>query len=101
LVLFALFPAAAANAWQRFLVPWKKAPRYTFTMLERLPEKIVVAHGEPFTVALQLTDQTVWHPKDGVARLGVQTPVVAPLREVRYEFELPPQIDAGWLNIKI
>jgi hypothetical protein len=101
LVLFALFPAAAANAWQRFLVPWKNAPRYTFTMLERLPEKIVVAHGEPFTVALQLTDQTVWHPKDGVARLGVQTPVVAPLRDGRYEFELPPQIDAGWLNIKI
>jgi hypothetical protein len=101
LALFALFPAAAANAWQRFLVPWKNAPRYTFTMLDRLPEKIVVAHGEPFTVALKLTDQSVWHPKDGFARLGEQTPVVAPMRDGRYEFELPPQIDPGWLNIKI
>ena len=101
IALFALFPAAAANAWQRFLVPWKNAPRYTFTMLDHLPEKIVVAHGEPFTVALKLADQSVWHPKDGVARLEAQTPVVAPMRDGRYEFELPPQIDPGWLDIKI
>ena len=52
LSLFALFPAAAANAWQRFLVPWKNAPRYTFTMLEPLSKTIVVPHGEPFSVAL-------------------------------------------------
>ncbi len=52
IVLFGLFPAAAANAWQRFLSPWNSAPRYTFTMLENLPAKIVVPHGEPFTVPL-------------------------------------------------
>jgi hypothetical protein len=99
--LFTLFPAAAANAWQRFLAPWKEAPRYTFTMLERLPNTIIVAHGEPFTVALQLTSKTKWHPKQGVAQLGAQHPVVAQLLGDRYEFELPPQIDPGWLDIKI
>jgi hypothetical protein len=101
ILLFALFPAAAANAWQRFLVPWKDAPRYTFTMLEQLPKTIVVAHGEPFTVALQLTEKTKWRPQQGVAQLGVQHPVTAQLHDGRYEFALPPQIDPGSLDIKI
>ncbi len=30
-VLLAMFPAAAVNAWQRFLAPWGGTPRYTFT----------------------------------------------------------------------
>jgi hypothetical protein len=99
--LLAVFPAAAANAWQRFLLPWKNAPRYTFTMLDRVPEKLVVAHGEPFAVILPLSEKTAWRPKEGVARLGEQTPVVAGLRDGRYNFELPPQIAPGSLDIRI
>ena len=101
LAVLAVFPAAAANAWQRFLLPWKNAPRYTFTMLEPVPAKIVVPHGEPFSVTLDLTKNTVWHPTQGTAQLAAQHPVVASLRDNRYEFELPPQIDPGWLEIKI
>ena len=59
--LLALFPAAAVNAWQRFLAPWGSTPRYTFTGLEKLPDRIVVAHGEPFSLALEA------HGEDGVA----------------------------------
>ena len=99
--LFALFPAAAANAWQRFLLPWKNAPRYTFTMLEPLPGTIVVPHGEPFSIALNLKNNTAWRPRQAVARVGAQHPVIAPLRDSRYDFELPPRIDAGWLDITV
>ena len=56
-VLLGLFPAAAANAWQRFLLPWKNAPRYTFTMLEPLAKTIVVPHGEAFTIPLDAHEQ--------------------------------------------
>jgi hypothetical protein len=101
LAVLAVFPAAAANAWQRFLLPWKNAPRYTFTMLEPVPAKIVVPHGEPFSVTLDLTKNSVWHPAQGTAQLAAQHPVVASLRDNRYEFELPPQIDPGWLEVKI
>ena len=101
LVLLAIFPAAAANAWQRFLLPWNNAPRYTFTMLEPLASKLVVPHGEPFSVDLALTNNTVWRPAEGVAQLAAQHPVVARLRDGQYQFELPPQIDPGWLEIKI
>ncbi len=99
--LFALFPAAAANAWHRFLAPWTNAPRYTFTALEALPGRIVVAHGEPFSIDLRLKGGTAWRPAQGVAQLGAQHPVIARLKGDRYSFELPSQIDAGWLQIKV
>ena len=100
-VLLAMFPAAAVNAWQRFLAPWGGTPRYTFTALEKLPDRLVVAHGEPFNVDMKLKDSTEWRPDQGVAQLGAQQPVAAKLVEDRYGFELPPQIDAGQLHVKI
>ena len=99
--LLALFPAAAVNAWQRFLAPWGSTPRYTFTALEKLPDRLVVAHGEPFSLGLKLTDKTEWRPKQGVAQFGAQQPVTAKLVENRYDFELPSQIDPGQLHVKI
>jgi hypothetical protein len=100
-VLLALFPAAAVNAWQRFLAPLGSTPRYTFTALEKLPDRVVVAHGEPFSLDLKLTDKTEWRPTQGVAQLGGQQPVSASLVESHYDFALPSQIDPGQLRVKI
>ncbi len=100
-LLLALFPAAAVNAWQRFLAPWGNTPRYTFTDLNKLPDHLVVAHGEPFSLDLKLTDKTKWRPEQGVAQLGAQQPVNARLVENQYAFELPSQIDPGQLHVKI
>jgi hypothetical protein len=70
-------------------------------MLEPIAKTIVVPHGEPFSVAVSLTSGTVWRPDQGTARLAAQNPVVAPLRDGRYHFELPPTIDPSWLDITI
>src|SRR5437588_582787 len=43
--LFLVVPAAATNAWARLVAPWRDTPRYTFAAIERLPSKLVVAHG--------------------------------------------------------
>src|SRR5438067_845225 len=83
-----LYPAAAANAWARFLMPWRDTPRYTFAMVEDLPDKLVVAHGEPFALAVKLAEQTVSRPNQAEARVGAQPPVLARLLEGRYDFEL-------------
>jgi hypothetical protein len=99
--LLAMFPAAAVNAWQRFLAPWGNTPRYTFTGLEKLPDRLVVAHGEPFSLGLKLTEKTEWRPKQGVAQLGAQLPVTAKLAESGYNFELPSQISPGKLHVKV
>src|SRR5205807_2887456 len=77
--LLALYPAAAANAWARFLLPWRDTPRYTFAMIEDLPDKLVVAHGEPFTLTVKLSERTVSQPPRAEVQIGEQTPVAAQL----------------------
>ena len=99
--LLAIVPAAATNAWARFLMPWGNTPRYTFTTIEHLSNELVVSHGEPFTVSVTLAKDSAWQPKQGEVQLGGQRPVNAKLREGRYEFELPGQIDDGWLSVRI
>jgi len=96
-----IFPAAAANAWARFLAPWTNTPRYTFAAVESLPDKVVVPHGEPFSISVRLAEGSLWHPAQGQVQLGAQLPVQAPLRDGRYEFELPAQIAAGRLHVSI
>lgn len=100
-VLLGMFPSAATNAWARFLMPWKNTPRYTFAAIEPLPDKLVVAHGEPFNVAIKLAEKTEWRPTQGEVQLGGQQPVSARLNERKYDFELPAQIDAGQLKVSI
>ncbi len=99
--LLAIYPAAATNAWERFLAPWRDTPRYTFAMVEPLPERLVVAHGEPFALPVKLAEQTVSRPDQAEARVGIQQPIVAPLTDGRYPFELPPQIEPGALDIRV
>jgi len=96
-----VFPSAAANAWARFLAPWMNTPRYTFAAVESLPDKIVVPHGEPFSIRVRLADGSLWHPRRGQVQLGTQLPVQSSLRDDRYEFELPGQIAAGRLRVSI
>ena len=99
--LLMAFPAAASNAWARMLMPWTNAPRYTFAALEPIPSEIVVAHGEPFSLALALKGNTAWRPAEGTVQLGTQEPVGAKLVEGRYEFAMPSQLEPGWLTVKI
>jgi hypothetical protein len=99
--LVGLFPAAGTNAWARFLVPWKNIPRYTFAAIEPLPSRLVVAHGEPFSIKLRLLDGAIWRPERGVVQLDGQRPVAAKRGAERYAFELPAQLDPGWLRIRI
>lgn len=101
LLMLVLFPAAAANAWARFLAPWQSTPRYTFTAIELLPQKLVVAHGEPVTISIKLKDDSRSRPASGTMQLGSQLPVTAQLRDGLYNFELPAQIDSAWLYLKI
>ena len=101
LLALCVYPAAAANAWARFVAPWQSIPRYTFTMVEQLPDRLVVAHGEPVTVSVTLLEKTQSKPPRGTVQLGSQLPVTAELRDGRYEFSLPAQIDSGWLQLHI
>jgi hypothetical protein len=101
LALAFFYPAASANAWARLLAPWKNTPRYTFAAIEPLPERVVVAHGEPFSISLTLNANTATRPARGSVQFGEQQPVEAQLNGDRYEFDLPGQIDTGRLAVRI
>src|SRR5580765_3567961 len=72
-----------------------------FAAFENVPERVVVAHGEPFTFTLSLTPGSLSHPSQGTVQLGSQQPVTVSLRDGRYEFALPSQIDSGRLEVRI
>ena len=78
------------------LAPWATRPRYTFAAVEPLPGRLVVAHGEPFTVARRLADKTVWQPANGVGPARRPAAVAAaPRATAATTSSCPPQIDAG------
>ncbi|MBM4074955.1 MAG: hypothetical protein FJ267_04850, partial [Planctomycetes bacterium] len=99
--LLCLFPAAAANAWYRFLAPWHETPRYTFAAIEKLPERLVVPHGEPVSIAVKLKDDSRWSPSQGRARMGHQATVSTKLNEGAYNFSFPSMIDSSPLRVHI
>ena len=99
-LFLAVYPAAS-NTLARLAAPWRAIPRYTFAAVVPLPEKLVVPHGEPFTVRADLTRDSVAHPVRATARLGQQAAVAAPLAGGGYEFTFPAQIAPGWLDVRI
>lgn len=101
LALLAIVPKAATNAWARLILPWQDTPRYTFAGVEPLPEELIVAYGEAFQVQVRLSEDTAWRPTEGQVQIEGQTPATATLVGDAYTFELPSQLDAGWLNVRI
>lgn len=101
IALWVSLPQATVNAWARVLMPWRDTPRYTFTELEPLPDHLVVAYGEPYQIEVRLAGTTAWRPEESRLQLAGQPATTAPLRDGGYRFELPGQIDAGWLTLRV
>jgi hypothetical protein len=100
--LVLICPAAAINAWSRFAAPWRNVPRYTFATIEKLPERLVVPHGEPVTLPVQLAKDSRWQPQQAKVQVGADpSPLVAPLKEGGYQFSLPPQLVPTSVSLKV
>jgi hypothetical protein len=101
LVLFILFPTAAANSFARFIAPWSNIPRYTFAAIQPLPAEFVVPHGEPYTLVARLNEGSKWIPRNGSAQLGEEQPVSAELENGAYAFKMPSQIEPGSVRLAV
>jgi hypothetical protein len=101
ILLAALFPAAASNAWARFSTPWRNTPRYTFTSIEQLPSTLVVPHGEATELTMRLTADSRWHPEVGSLQVDNLPAIEAPLADGDYRFELPPQTNAVAVKLRV
>ena len=96
-----LAPEAAVNSWARFLAPWWRVERFTFTRVEPLPETIVVPHGESAAVAVALAADTRWHPEEARLRVGGQTPLESRLEADGYAFTIPPQLSPATVGLAV
>lgn len=96
-----LAPEAAANAWARFLAPWRAIERFTYTRVEKLPATIVVPRGESTSLPVALSAETRWQPEAATARIGQQPTVVTPLADGSYTFKLPPQLVSAPLALAV
>jgi hypothetical protein len=100
-VLPVVVPAAAANAWARFLAPWRMVERFTFTRVDRLPEKLVIPHGEQTEIGVGLRPESQWRPSRAQAQIGGGPAVTADRAGDRYTLTLPPQVQESPLRLAV
>ena len=100
-VLGLIVPAAAANAWQRFLEPWRLVERYTFARIDRLPETVVIPHGEPAELVVRLDAASSWRPARAKARIGGGGKIAAAREGEAYALALPAQVSPGSLRLAV
>lgn len=94
-------PHAGWNALMRWLNPAGHVERYTFVSLETLPDRLVVAHGEPFTVPILLQNQSFWRPAHATAQFENQPSIKAAVSGDHALFQIPAQTQTGFLKIRI
>ena len=100
-VLGLVVPAAAANAWQRFLEPWRLVERYTFARINRLPETVVIPHGEPAELVVHLDAASSWRPARAKAWIGGGEKIAATREGEAYAIAIPPQVSPGSFRLAV
>ncbi|MEI7730119.1 MAG: hypothetical protein WCO56_11140 [Verrucomicrobiota bacterium] len=96
-----LVPDAGANAFARWIWPVSATPRYTFVTLSALPEKLIVAHGEPFEVECGLIVRSKIRPKEAAFQYDRQVPITFPVTGDKVIFKIPPQTQPGKLRLSV
>jgi hypothetical protein len=101
---FVIAPKAGENALKRWLMPLSDTEHYTFTQfdVDRMPDPMIVAIGEPFTFEAPLKEDSDKKPATARARFGLQEWKEAKLGEdgvYRFEFKQDAQgkitVEAG------
>ncbi|MBY0587275.1 hypothetical protein K2X85_08880 [bacterium] len=90
-----LAPGATLSSAQRFFTPWSNTPRFTFTRLEHLPERIVVPFGEPFEVQATLTQDSLWKPISAKLYWNREPGLNVIHQNQTYAFAMPGKVAEG------
>lgn len=92
---------AGHNAWARLATPLAEVPRFTFARLRPLPESLVVPHGEPFRLDLQLAAASSWRPSAAVLQIPDVGRVRSDLLEGTYPFRVTGRIAPTRLAVRV
>lgn len=106
LVLLAgLVPEASLNALKRWLMPATNVPRYTFTMLDKVPEVIYVPMGEAFEIKATQSSQSKITVDSARVRSSKAIDLTAPFHKDEQgtmiaEFLLPGMLEESILHLE-
>eukprot|EP00903_Cladosiphon_okamuranus_P004037 g4035.t1 len=100
-VAFVVTPEAGVNALERWIKPFSKVERYTFTQLENPPGYLAVPFGEAFSVRLMLSGKSKQNPPRAYGQYDSQPAVGAALGDGGYEFQFPGQQEPGIIAFKV
>ena len=92
---FIALPKAGVNALQRWLMPLSDTPRYTRTKFDKLPDRLVVPLGEPFSLQVPLAKDSEQKPEIAKARFKEQKWQRSSRQKQGYRFDFSGQQKAG------
>ncbi|MEZ0299459.1 MAG: hypothetical protein ACAI35_23640 [Candidatus Methylacidiphilales bacterium] len=95
-----LMPSAAFNAVTRWLFPFVPIERFTFTRIENLPDRMVIARGEPFELDVKLLKESSWKPGAASLTLSGQPLAEQPYKNDAAKFRVPGQTQNSWLVVR-
>ncbi len=86
-LLLLVLPSVLGMPSPDWLFLGNKLERYTFAQVEPLPKRLVVAHGETFSLQPTLASKTVWSPPLAKATLSQQPEQKSKRTEQGYPFQ--------------
>lgn len=92
---------ATRNALFRWASPWRQLDRYTFAVIEPVPDELVVPYAESFPLSTKLTADTEWQPDQAVVSLPGRLRLSAERADQSYDFAIPPQKDEGTISLRV
>jgi hypothetical protein len=96
-----LFPQAGWNSFIRWLAPANDIPRYTLVSLDGVPQKMVVAHGEPFVVSGHVQYRSFWKPGRVAGRLPTLPKIEGAVNAGQFHLLIPGQVENGLLHLRV
>ncbi len=100
-VFFERYHKRPSMPWQRFLAPWNATPRYTFTMVEPIADRIVVAPRRTFRSTIQFEEETRWSPELASATMRFHDPVESKLENNQYILAMPALTENTNVDVSI
>ena len=90
-ILWALFPGAFNNAWQRWIQPQSDIQRYTLVRVTLDQDNYLMIRGEPFTIQAGVEYDSLWKPRKVSASVDTGYQIEGEVVDGRITLEIPGQ----------
>ena len=97
--LWALFPGAFSNAWQRWIQPQSDIQRYTLVRVTLDRDNYLMIRGEPFTIQAGVEYDSLWKPQKVSAWVDTGYQIEGEVVDGRITLEIPGQFKKSSLTL--